>query len=420
MSTIRQVCAVLIGIACAASVPTVTAAQAATFQLGNLARMENATGTPRPGSGLHSKLGALGSYVETTVSGSGRVVVGVIGSYCGGYPSVQAQVDGRVVGTQSIVDSHSYGSHLFGSSVADGSHRVRLTMINDINQPGICDSNAYVSSINMESGVASVRAPSGVKPGSSNTGVPSGTVLQVHQGDLTITQPGTVVDALDIRGVVRIQADNVTLKRSIVRGGPASAASQALVAAWWNAKNFVIQDSTLAATNPTINLDGLSGSGITARRLNISRVVDTVKVIGSNVSVSDSWLHGNLHSDNDLNQSDGKTHDDNVQIEGGSNIRITGNTMEGSYNAAVMVTQNVSKTSDFILESNWLQGGACTVNVTERSRGGSIYGMAVRNNRFGVSRYGSTCPMRLPSSSPISVTSNIWDSTLKQALPTYF
>ena len=76
------------------------------------------------------------------------------------------------------------------------------------------------------------------RPGSSNTGVPVGTTLRVHQGDLVVTKAGTVIDSLDIRGEVYIKANNVKITRSIVRGGAAATKPRALVMAWWNFTGF--------------------------------------------------------------------------------------------------------------------------------------------------------------------------------------
>src|SRR5262245_33381699 len=53
-------------------------------------------------------------------------------------------------------------------------------------------------------------------PDETNTGVPAGTVLRIHQGTLEIRTPGAVVEDLDIRGCVRVMAPNVTIRRSKV------------------------------------------------------------------------------------------------------------------------------------------------------------------------------------------------------------
>nr|WP_284288154.1 hypothetical protein [Angustibacter aerolatus] len=46
-------------------------------------------------------------------------------------------------------------------------------------------------------------------------------MLTDYYGDLTISTPGTVVDGLDVHGFVKINAANVTIKRSKIRGGVA-------------------------------------------------------------------------------------------------------------------------------------------------------------------------------------------------------
>ena len=261
------------------------------------------------------------------------------------------------------------------------------------------------------------------RPDASSTGVPSGTSLQVHYGDLRIKTPGTVINGLDIRGYVQIEADNVTIRNSIIRGGAAATTDRALVASWWGARNFVIEDSTIVAANPSLRIDGVSGSNFTARRLNIYGVVDPIKILGSNVTVTDSWLHDTIHSENDPNQSDGRTHDDSIQIAGGSNILLRNNVMEDAHNAAIMLSQGTEAASSVRIENNWLQDGVCTVNVSTSGPGGGgnpIQGMKITGNRFGPSSVGTGCPMRLPSNSPIQVTANTWDTNNTTAKPLWF
>ncbi len=49
-------------------------------------------------------------------------------------------------------------------------------------------------------------------------GVPAGTKLTVSEGNLTVTTPNAVLDSLDIRGFVQVNAPGVVIKNSIVRG----------------------------------------------------------------------------------------------------------------------------------------------------------------------------------------------------------
>ena len=44
------------------------------------------------------------------------------------------------------------------------------------------------------------------KPSAMTTGVPAGTRLKVHRGDLVITKAGTHLDGLDIHGFVVVKA----------------------------------------------------------------------------------------------------------------------------------------------------------------------------------------------------------------------
>jgi len=62
-----------------------------------------------------------------------------------------------------------------------------------------------------------------VQPDATNTGVPPGVALTVVNQDVNITLDGTVIDAEDIHGFVVVSASHVTIKRSIVRGGMATA-----------------------------------------------------------------------------------------------------------------------------------------------------------------------------------------------------
>ncbi len=254
----------------------------------------------------------------------------------------------------------------------------------------------------------------------NSAGVPKGASLQKVTGDIRIREPGTVLSNLDIHGYVSVEADNVTIKTSIIRGGDAAKTNRALVMAWWGARNLKIVDSTLFAKNPSLHVDGISGSGFTAERVNVYGVVDGIKVIGSNVTVKDSWLHSPIHSDNDPNQKDGKTHDDGIQVVGGTGIQIERNLIEGFHNAAIMVKQDQSVVKTLVVKGNKLTGGGCTVNMSQGGSGGKsapLQGVSIKDNQFGPGRYGTTCPMRLPAASNIGLSGNTWLHSGKSAVP---
>ncbi|MGY4643604.1 right-handed parallel beta-helix repeat-containing protein [Cellulomonas sp. URHB0016] len=238
------------------------------------------------------------------------------------------------------------------------------------------------------------QAPSSGKPGASNTGVPDGTQLTVHDGDLRITTPGTVIDSLDIRGFVQVSAANVTIRNSVVRGYAVSQ-GRSLVVQDAASGSLTIENSEVFAAAPSYWIDGVRGFNITVRNTDIHDVVDTVRVIGDNFRIESSWLHDNLHYDVAPDQTNG-THDDGIQIQKGNNIDVVGNTISGAYNAALMYSPGLGPISDVNVSGNWIDGGGCSVNIAEQGRGPAT-GLVFKNNVFGRDTRVDDCAIIAPS-----------------------
>jgi len=356
-----------------------------------------ATGTPVPASGTHASLWGNISYATTTIEGSGRVVVGAIGNNCGGWPTVRVSVDGQVTGEVTINSNTQYGSHPVGTSVGGGRHTVVIQFINDF-ASSTCDRNVHIGSARMEN-------PGPFEPGPGNTGVPPGTPLEVVRRDLTITEPNTIIDGQDIYGFVKVMADNVTIRNSRIRGS-GHPDGGTLIQAWSGSTNLVVENSTLRADFPSRFVNGIVGYNFTARRIQVSNVVDTSMITGvGNVTITDSYFFGTLHVPDDR-RPDGWTHDDNLQIEGGSNILVQNNRFEGSFNAAIMVTTNTSQTSGVRVIGNRLSDGGCTINLAQ-TRHGTITDFLVQDNRFGTSR-NHPCGVIAPSTSQPQMVNNFY------------
>ena len=242
------------------------------------------------------------------------------------------------------------------------------------------------------------------KPSAATTGVPAGTTLRVHQGDLTVTKPGTVIDGLDVRGAIRVRANDVTIRNTVVRGRPVSSILH-LVQIADDARRTTIVDSEIYGAQPSPYVMGVLGGSFTLLRVDIHDVIDQVSVIGSDVLVEDSWLHDNLYYAKDPNHGGTPSHDDNIQIYAGSNLRFTGNRLEDSSSAAVMITQGRSPVSNIRFEDNWINHGACSVNITP-SRFGPLSAAAVTGNRFGTDTRLNHCGVILPSSTSITDARN--------------
>ncbi len=242
-------------------------------------------------------------------------------------------------------------------------------------------------------------------PGPDNTGVPAGTVLTPYVGDLVVKTPGAVYDSLDIHGFVRIKARNVTIRRSIVRGGPASVSTGLIKVTDPAATGFLLEDSELVPSEPSVFVDGIHGANFTLRRVEARGAVDLVKVFGDHVLVERSWLHGARDFDADPSHDGGPTHNDGVQVLAGRDIALVENTIAGASNAAVQVTQDVGAVADLRLEGNWLDGGGCTVNLAKKPQR-TMGAVLVRDNVFGPSARHAGCHLLASRGTALSVGEN--------------
>ena len=248
------------------------------------------------------------------------------------------------------------------------------------------------------SGVVSVSA---VREGA---GVPDGVDLKVHNGDITVTRAGTVIDGLDVRGIIRIKAPDVTIKNTLVRG-KALSSNNSMISNYGNNYNFTVINSELRASYPSPWINGILGSNFTVRNTQISRVIDPIHITGSNVTVERNWLHANLHYDRDPNHGNGPSHDDSIQVQAGNNIKIINNVMTDAHNAVLQVTQDAGDVSNLLFEGNAVDHGFCSVNISQKDRG-PIYGLTFKDNRFGLNTEHPDCAVISPSTTKVSLVNN--------------
>ncbi len=295
----------------------------------------------------------------------------------------------------------------------------------------IVASNEYAS---RNGGIVTLAAV-GSRPGAGNTGVPAGRSLTVRNGDLTITTPGTVIDGLDIRGFVVIKAANVTIRNSVVRGSGPGSYNTGLITCYAGCSNALIEDVTLVPSYPSVWLNGVFGHDFTARRVNTYNVVDGFNVHNVdngggavNVVIENSWCHDLSWFASDPNHSNGPTHNDCIQLQGGSNVRITGNSLQAfmstsagnqnypsrSQGSGLMVTPNVAPVTGVTVSRNWIDGGEASMFV-QRGKYSSMRFGAVSENRFGRNQFdfgnGSKYVVRVKQGVTFdgSLTSNVWD-----------
>ena len=220
-------------------------------------------------------------------------------------------------------------------------------------------------------------------PGPNNTGVPAGTTLTVYNGDLTITTAGATYSGLDIHGYLRVEAPNVTVKNSIIRGGTGPKGNGIVNDTTPSATNFLLVDSEIVPQYPAVGLDDVKGYNYTMLRVNIHGSVDGLKMYGDNATVQDSWIHDLVTYAHDPAQNNGPSHSDGVQILSGTNLKVIGNTIDGQPNSTVIITQDNGPVSNVLIDNNWLSGlgQVATVKLLNKPLP-SMSGITVTNNRF--------------------------------------
>jgi len=238
-----------------------------------------------------------------------------------------------------------------------------------------------------------------VKPSASNTGA-TGT-LSTLSGDQVVTVAGTTIEDKDIYGKVTVRAANVTLRNCRIRGNATQSSNSGLVDATHSSvSNLLIEDCTLAAGTPSVWWTGIIGHDYTARRCNISQVVDGFGVYNtanpsahSGVLIELNYVHDLSCISPDPNHSDNKTHGDVVQIQGGGYVIIRNNHFDATPSSTstagvkptscVMITPNVSACPGNVITGNWLYGvSAAVINVSPKSKGSSTTAW-IADNRFG-------------------------------------
>ena len=228
-------------------------------------------------------------------------------------------------------------------------------------------------------------------PDATNTGVPAGVALQElsaanlpagvtmdSAGNLTVTQAGTVLSGLNIHGAVYIDAPNVTLS-----GCTITSTNFYIVNVASNATGAVVENCTINGTG--MNNDGsygIFGSG-TFTGNNIYNVENGIGTSGP-ATIQNNYIHDLLAS--------GSPHYDGIEIDGGSNVTISHNTIINSHDqtSAIMIDNYFGPISNISVDNNLLGGGGYTVYDDGHFTGGSITGVSFTNNHMASGAWGYT------------------------------
>jgi hypothetical protein len=246
-------------------------------------------------------------------------------------------------------------------------------------------------------------ATSYAKPGPTNTG-PTNPSILVNRGNITASTAGSVIENVNVSGIIYVNADNVTIRnfRINAQGQPFAIRIASGV------KGTVIQDGEIQ------NFGSAVCYGFThyvARRLNVHHSQGDAFKADSTVLIESCWIHNLGTAAN--------AHADGVQVSGpgAAGVVIRGNFIDmkynepgSSHNAAVFVAANNGYIANVTIEKNWLNGGNYTIfNVWSSS---DSYPAPV-NTRILDNRFGRDYQYGVWSLTGTTVTrsGNVWDDT---------
>jgi hypothetical protein len=236
-------------------------------------------------------------------------------------------------------------------------------------------------------------------PDAGSTGLRDPGLLK-PSGSVTVTTNGAVIENLDIKGQIIINANNVTVRNVRVT----SNGEKYLITIATGRSGIVIEDAELNGRRITTH--GIVGGGYTARRVNMYAVGDGFRA-GSNTLIEDSWVHDLGHD----GAHEASPHFDAVQSIGGTNITIRNNRLEGPWRgqtSAILMMPYTGLLGDVLIENNKLSGGTFTLFVLlpgEGTWGGGASApydparpVTVRNNTFvyDSAAYGPLSDSKIP------------------------
>ncbi len=212
-----------------------------------------------------------------------------------------------------------------------------------------------------------------------SSGLPPGVQLEAFVGTLRITQDGAVISNMDITGDVSVEADNVTMKHVRVQAISDDSA-------YWTvrvldgADGFTLVESEIDGRGTTHS--AINGYG-TFLRNEIKGAENGINVTGPSL-IQENYIH-------DLRNT-GEPHYDGIQVDGGSDVRIIGNTIinENAQTSAVMLDNYFSGLSNITVENNRLVGGGYVLYVSSQFSGGPVDNATIKiiNNQVGGGYYG--------------------------------
>ena len=224
--------------------------------------------------------------------------------------------------------------------------------------------------------------PSAAWPGPTNTGVPAGTVLTPHTGNLVVSTPGTVIQNRHVQGgQIVVNAANVTIRRSKITGSATQGIRIESAAARLVVEDVEIDCLNGGGSNGMAQIFGNADQNITVHRVNVHHCENGFDIDGG-MTIRDSYVHDLF--------AGGTAHTDGAQIwPGARNVLFEGNVLEAppppnGTSAIIAAASSGPQFQNIRIEHNILKGGAYTLYCP----GQPSVNVRIVNNRFVPGAFG--------------------------------
>jgi hypothetical protein len=235
------------------------------------------------------------------------------------------------------------------------------------------------------------------KPDKSTTGVLPGIVRTDYNspataGLVTLSTAGVTYENLDFYGDIQLSASDVTFRNCFFHGGighPPNNRGCLTLYGNNNHNNTVLYDCTFMAQDPSYYRDGVVGNSYIAYRCEAWNTNDgfgAYSAVGGagncDVELYGCYAHDLVYWEQDPAHADG-THNDCLQYQGGSHLRVIGNHFRGYQTAdpestgqpakgiyagqCCLIGQVTHQPSDILIANNYFAGAYSQLNLVASS-----------------------------------------------------
>lgn len=209
----------------------------------------------------------------------------------------------------------------------------------------------------------------------------TGVALTPYTGPTTITANGATIDGKDITSKLKIDADDVTIKRSRIS---VDTYFPLLIAK--GRKGILIEDTEVSCKENYNGITTSAGDEVTIRRVDVSECENPIYIQknGSSVLIEDSFLHDYCVKDA------GTSHEDVIQTDS-SNVTIRHNRLDGiCHDSPAIGTSAITggpDSANVTIADNLISGGGYAFRLAENGTFGE--NVVIRDNQFSTVDYAS-------------------------------